>query len=324
MNDDPKPAKNRSPNHPYLDLESAIGKTRELYAKFKCVPAPLLNACKTMGYNSVYSTSNQAVAALKAYGLIDVTGIGHNRKVAVSHVGERIVRGAPDSGRLVQAAALAPFINQEVYDHFDGALPHDEILEQYLVWEREEGTRFNQEVVHEFISKLRSTLKFAGLEKKEQESAENELDTSNNTSSPSSSRREINVGAFVQWTSQGIAQFKNPRKVVGISDDGAWAFVEGSQTGVPVSELTLVENSKPPVSPNPPINPHFSQIKNDDDKPLSGGVVVRTILDEGPVRLEWPDNLSPESFEEFNYWIQGILNRAQRKAGLKKGSTDEE
>jgi hypothetical protein len=45
-------------------------------------------------------------------------------------------------------------------------------------------------------------------------------------------------------------------------------------------------------------------------------VELRTILDEGPVVLYCPDNLSQDSVEELQYWLGGIMRRARRKAGL--------
>jgi hypothetical protein len=45
------------------------------------------------------------------------------------------------------------------------------------------------------------------------------------------------VGDYVQWTSDGVDQFKPARKVRQIEDRHAW--VDGSQTGIPISEVTV-------------------------------------------------------------------------------------
>ena len=45
------------------------------------------------------------------------------------------------------------------------------------------------------------------------------------------------VGDYVQWTSDGVDQFKPTRKVRQIQDRHAW--VDGSQTGIPISEVTV-------------------------------------------------------------------------------------
>jgi hypothetical protein len=50
---------------------------------------------------------------------------------------------------------------------------------------------------------------------------------------------EVKIGDSVQWTSQGTDQFAEPRKIKSISEDGKYAFVEGSDTGIPVAELSV-------------------------------------------------------------------------------------
>jgi hypothetical protein len=47
------------------------------------------------------------------------------------------------------------------------------------------------------------------------------------------------IGDDVQWISQGSEQFEEPKKVTSISDDGKFAFVEGSKTGIPIDQLTI-------------------------------------------------------------------------------------
>jgi ribosomal protein S20 len=52
---------------------------------------------------------------------------------------------------------------------------------------------------------------------------------------------EVKIGDSVQWTSQGADQFVEPKKIKSISEDGKYAFVEGSDTGIPVTELSVAE-----------------------------------------------------------------------------------
>ncbi|WP_352953338.1 hypothetical protein [Mesorhizobium sp. M1322] len=37
-------------------------------------------------------------------------------------------------------------------------------------------------------------------------------------------------------------------------------------------------------------------------------------LDEGEVVLHWPENLSADSVRDFEYWVEGIIRRAKRRA----------
>jgi hypothetical protein len=62
-------------------------------------------------------------------------------------------------------------------------------------------------------------------------------------------------GDYVQWQSQGIDQFREPRQITGFSPDGKYAFVEGTNTGIPVEQLTPAEIQPAAVSPSAPAPP---------------------------------------------------------------------
>ena len=57
--------------------------------------------------------------------------------------------------------------------------------------------------------------------------------------------KTVNIGDLVQWATDGVDQFDTPRRVRGtqMHDQQEWAFVEGSKTGMPVSELTVVTSA---------------------------------------------------------------------------------
>jgi len=159
-----KKPKTRSPNYPSLGLEKAAEMTAGIYNEYKTHPIPVLLLHKKWGYKEGSGIANQAVAALKAYGLVDVSGVADDRKVTVSKTGQRIVGNAPDRAELLRKAALGPKIHREVLDHYEEkGLPVDELLRQYLVWGRPDGQRFNPETVNEFIERFRATLTYAGV-----------------------------------------------------------------------------------------------------------------------------------------------------------------
>lgn len=47
----------------------------------------------------------------------------------------------------------------------------------------------------------------------------------------------------------------------------------------------------------------------------------KTTLPEGAVVLHWPKKISAVSYEELEYWMQGLLRRARRKACLSSDQT---
>lgn len=215
---------------------------------------------------------------------------------------------------------MAPTIHKEVWDHYEGDIPHDDILKDYLLWERPENSRFTEDAVDSFISRLRETLSYAKLTGDDKNNSENGGGSGENghenEDDPGGSGKEIMVGSYVQWTSQGVDQFQVPRKLLGAED--GYGFVEGSQTGVPMSELSVADPPASEQAKAPPINPFFTPPQTPSDDPVDGMALDRTTLDEGAVRLEWPDKLTPESVEEFQDWMIGRINRARRKAGLGK------
>ena len=52
---------------------------------------------------------------------------------------------------------------------------------------------------------------------------------------------QIKKGVFVNWVNQGSNQWPEPRRVVHVSEDGQFAFFDGSMTGIPVDQLELPE-----------------------------------------------------------------------------------
>lgn len=56
------------------------------------------------------------------------------------------------------------------------------------------------------------------------------------------------AGDLIQWESGGALQFETPHRVRWVSEDGAWLAVEGSDTGIPMSQVT-VEQAAPPKPP---------------------------------------------------------------------------
>jgi hypothetical protein len=62
----------------------------------------------------------------------------------------------------------------------------------------------------------------------------------------------VAIGDIVQWAPDGILQFPHGRRVRALSDDGQWAFVEGSKTGLPMAELEVLEKRQQEAPPRMP------------------------------------------------------------------------
>ena len=260
MTEKVKKPKHRSPNFPAINLQKAVELTGKLLDEFGKHEIPVNLVNKAWGYQEEGSSSgNRCVAAVKAFGLIDVTGFGKNRKVKVSDYGYRIHENAPDRAKILKIVVLLPEIHSTVWEHFNGSLPNNDLLKNYLLWEHE--PKFNKQSVSTFISEFRDSISFAKLESSSYNEVEDEDSGDDEDESP-----EIKVGDLVNWESQGMLQFPEPKEVTGFSECKEWVFVKGSETGLPINDIKLIRKAQaqkmdaqiPHVTPAiPPKNPLF-------------------------------------------------------------------
>lgn len=164
VSDRVKIKKTRSPNYPSINLETAVSKTNTLFQAFRRHPMPQAQVLQKLDYTADSSVGQQVIAALKAYGLVDTTGTGKNRTVAITEPGEQIVRSHPDRPMLLGAAALAPRIHMELWGKYYSADKETpiEVVQNYLLWDRPEG-KFNEQVVDQFLAQFTETISFANL-----------------------------------------------------------------------------------------------------------------------------------------------------------------
>jgi peptidoglycan hydrolase-like protein with peptidoglycan-binding domain len=98
-----------------------------------------------------------------------------------------------------------------------------------------------------------------------------------NTSEP----KTVNIGDLVQWAHDGVDQFDTPRRIraMQMHDQQEWAFVEGSKTGMPVSELTVVTSASAVMEeapPDPVASPLMSKRRKPSLASLSAQHAART------------------------------------------------
>jgi len=160
-----KSKRHRSPNYPFIGLEKAIERTRQIYEADRRheVPVKVVSE-KRWEYKAGSSQGDQTIAALRAYGLIEVSGIGDKRMIQISDRAYRIIAGAQDAPQRIKDAALSPAIHSELWQKYGAiGLPSDDTIRNYLLFERESG-RFNEDVVDGVIGRFKDTISFAKLD----------------------------------------------------------------------------------------------------------------------------------------------------------------
>jgi hypothetical protein len=154
------PPRHRSPNYPALSLEKAVERAKDVYDAYKQVQVPITAIHAKWGCKPKSGLVLQTIAALNAYGLIEVSGSKDKRMIRLTDVAVKIVRDHPGRQGLLQTAALNPPVYAELWDKYkaDG-IPPDDILSNYLEWDK----KFNPKAIAGFITDFRATIDFAKL-----------------------------------------------------------------------------------------------------------------------------------------------------------------
>ena len=296
-------SRTRSPAYPGVNLETAIKRTRELYAQDKMSPVPLAIAVRRWGFKEKSSGGLITTAALKSFGLVRDSGTGKERKLQLTEDARRILldtrQESAERDLLIKEAALKPKIHNALWKKWGLELPSDETLRHALIFD----WAFNENSVSDFVKEYKDTIRYAKLVDSDTLSVTNE------------DKGKIKVNDFVQWESRAGIQFE-AKRITGLSDDGTFAFVEGSHTGLPIEELCKVQPPIPGTESGTLVQPikHLA--------PKVGMNSDTFTLDEGQVILQWPAKMSAESYEDFKSWLDLVARKAKRAADKYEAGED--
>lgn len=277
-------SKQRSPGYPALSLSDAIEKVRNVYEKEYTHSINRALLAERMGYKSLNGASLTAISALIKYGLLEGRGELHVTPLAVTILAEP--KGSKGRQNAIRAAAELPTLFVQLVKHYGERIPTVENASAYL-----QKNKFTPRAASVAAQVFRDTMQFVS-----QEGLVEEAET--NGEGPS-----LKVGDYVQWESQGALQFEAPRKVTSLSDDGEYAFVEGTSNGIPMAQLQSavgppgVDKMKAP----PPMVPGISREVSS--------------LEEGEAILQWPASLSPDSVQELEDWLDLVKKKLKRRYG---------
>lgn len=237
----------RSPPYPMFDLGKAVERLKSLYAKALHHQVGVGVLAEAWGMKSGDGKVWRAAAAMIQYGLLVDSGTGKTRKFQIADAAKRIVLDtSPDSPKraeAVKSAALAPMIHAELWKRFKTTKGlADSVVTNYLVLDREEDgeSPYSPSAAEEVLKTYRASLAYAGIDDSDSVdvAAEDKADSEEGSASPPKPTK-VSVGDVVKWTSNGVDQF-DARKVVWVSEDGAFLRVIGSTTGIPMSEVEKV------------------------------------------------------------------------------------
>jgi hypothetical protein len=311
---DPKRKRTRSPAYPYINLEAAIARAKEFFAKEQRNAANINVAMKHWGFKEDSSVGAQTAAAVISFGLLQDEGIGDKRKVRLTQNALRILLDErPDSkerAELIRQAALAPKIHQQLWEKWGTDLPSDAQLKHTLLLEW--PTPFNENAVDGFIREYRDTITFAKLS--ESDTVTSEV---SDKGGESGEKYAPKIGDYVQWEHNGVLGFPESKRVKGISPDGNWAYVDGQHGAVPIHELI-------PASPSANVQqPTRTNVGEQIQSPPKTNIMQEFVVplsDGSKAVFQWPSSLSKEDIDD----LRDSLKIVERKIVRSEKSADSE
>jgi hypothetical protein len=161
---DHKAPKHRSPSYPAYDLEASLTRTKQLSDLAGTHPANIATVVSHWGYSAKSSKGLLMVAALKKFALAEDAGKGDARTIFLTVLGRELAyydseRSNEEWRTRARTAAMTPSIHRELWSRYDGRLPTDSVMKDYLVLTR----GFNESAAVELLSEFRKTLAFAGI-----------------------------------------------------------------------------------------------------------------------------------------------------------------
>lgn len=279
-------AKTRAPKCPSISLEDAIQRVKKIYNIEVRGVFDDETAVRHMGYNGLNGASRQTLGACRAYGLIE----GRAGDLAVSDNAVTIIadEGLPnqtDRNESLDNALKHNPVFRELANRF-GKGGSDLSISAYL----QKTYSFKPDAAEKVA---RNYIDSAAIALHETEGYDDPDDDGNDLEDV-----DIAIGDTVQWTSQGVDMFSPPKKVRAIDNSGEWLFVENEKTGVPMSEVTVIESvdsgGSPPTLDLPEV----------DSTPAKGTMKDIFSTTEGEFVIQWPEKMSADTYEDFTDWLK--------------------
>ncbi len=153
-----KGTRHRSPAYPFVGLGEALEKAEIIFRQDKRALTTPETILSHLGLSATGGKARRIVSAMRQYGLLDEESGKHR----ISDIAFRIINLSENSQErwdLIRSAALTPLTILRTVKFFDGELPSDATLKDYLITEE----NFNPDSVGLFIRVLHETLAFAKI-----------------------------------------------------------------------------------------------------------------------------------------------------------------
>jgi hypothetical protein len=157
----PKAKRDRSPSFPFIPLKVAIERLEALDKHFGRHPTPADHVGAAWGMKEQSSQTDQTLAALRSFGLIQYEGIGPKRVVTISEDGRRYLRAQQESVKeaIRKQSALRPKIIRQFWAMWGADRPVDAVALDTLILQN----AFSDNGARSFLKVYDETVGYAGL-----------------------------------------------------------------------------------------------------------------------------------------------------------------
>ena len=237
-------AKVRSPNFPSTDLRTALGFARKAFDKDHRNKMSRAALAKHVGHESLSGPALTKLGTLRAYGIVE--GNGDELRISDDAVAAMM---APEDSEERNAAvgrlAFRPAVFQEIRKEFSGLVSEDNL--RYWLIKRQ----YTPDAAGKAAKAYLATMQLVNGDSGAYDAATTEDDGDEEPPPP-----KAEVGDLIQVEIGGAFQLEKPKRVRAIREDQGetWVFIEGSETGIPMSQVIVQEKgggapAKPPVTP---------------------------------------------------------------------------
>lgn len=283
--------KERSPSYPFISLPRAIERAQQFNDVHRRSPARVATVADTWRYAPSSSGLLQTLSALRAYGLLEDTGKGQDRKVQLTDLAQRILHDARPGAKeaAIKEAALRPRLFAEYAEKWLPVRPGDSHCLSELRLDR----GFTDAASKVFLRSFDETFSFANL------SGEDVL--SQSAAKVSSEAEDAELDEIAAADERGELSLRDVVAHPWLNSAPPARFYGGGEA-VDV----------------PPGTGRSRMIASARVTPRAAGSPRATLpLPEGIAALEIPTGLSRKSFEALKSWMDVMVSLAEKSVSSK-------
>lgn len=291
-----------SARFPFINLNKALERAQAIFDNDKGgkgLKVPV--AFAAWSYSDKSSGGFQTIAALKQYGLLADEGANDDRAVKLTPEARRYFQTEIESDKTALRAQFAkrPPLLAHMMEHWDGETVEDPVARTYL----KTALGMNEQSARSVLGIYKENLSHI-VTKAASKGGDDPLEIGDPLGAADGVQfGGAQVGDVIDWEAGGALRNAEPLRVRALSSDGAWVFVAGSTTGIPMEQTIVKQRHVTPFPPQVAIDQAFGNARIPPTLPLESADKGES----GPLDLSfdmksvavWGRTGSPEELQRF-------------------------